>query len=347
MGKIFTKAAELKPHLSLISTADTNALTSASDLDAAFRDFVIPVLGDDLANDLVDAYQASIATSPTVMTDPLKSLLPIVRDVVAPMGWLKYLAKNYNTSKDGGITIQVDADSGRASSPLWAYNKLAKQLSEDGMRSVDALYTYLDKLPSGTFPQWESSDAYTQYKDGFIQTTVDFNKQYFINNNRYTFLRLKSFMNDVEDLMMEGAIGKDFYTYLKSKLSDRTFTFNNHEKEFLRLFKKAIAFHTISFAAESLPLVFENGLMALPEIPREEYGAEIGLKAMDSDRVKKIKSEAERIGNIWLGKALNYLNATASSSIFQVYFNSPTYTSNNNSDQLEQNKKGSGFGMFL
>lgn len=346
MAQLIHTPSELKLHCSLIKTADTFSSSYSPDVDAAMRDFIVPILGQALTDSLVAAYQASIASTPTAMTSPLKDLLPIVQDVIAALGYLKYLPKNMATSADGGLTTAVDSETGRTGITLWQYKILAKQLWDDGQRATDALYLFLDGKASGTFPTWESSDGYTQFKDAFIQTTADFNKQYHINESRYTFVKLKSVMKDVEELVIEDRISPELMAALKLKLKNRT-VFTTEEEKFVRFLKKGIAFLTIAMAAESLAMVFDNGLMAMPTIPREEYGAAIGLTALTGNELESRKKAAKQTGDVWIGKALNYLNTVASSSVMSSYFNSDTYKKNNDADQFNQNKDGGNVFMMV
>jgi hypothetical protein len=347
VAQLIKTPGELKLHCSLIKTADTFSSSYSPDVDAAMRDFIVPILGQTLTNSLVAAYQASVAeTSPTAMTSPLKDLLPKVQDVIAPLGYLNYLPKNLITSDDGGLTTAVDSETGRTGITLWQYKILAKQLWEDGQRATDALYLYLDTATAGTFPDWESSDGYTQFKDAFIQTTADFNKQYHINESRYTFVKMKAVMKDVEDLVIEDRISPELMVALKTKLKART-AFTTEEEKFVRFLKKGIAFLTIAMAAESLAMVFDNGLMAMPAIPNQEYGANVGIVALTGNELESRKKAAKQMGDVWVGKALNYLNTVASGTVMSSYFNSATYTANTDKEQFNQNKDGGNVFMML
>jgi hypothetical protein len=337
VAKLFNITSEIQQHCGLISKADTFMSSNASDLDAAMNYWCTPVLGSTLLANLVTAYQASIAPTPTAMTSPLKELLPYVQDVVAPLGYLRYLAKNLVTSKDGGLTQAMDAETGRTAVSLWGYNKLSEQLLSDGMQAIDMLYNFLDSSAAGTYAAWESSTAYTQFRDLIIQTTDDFDAQYTINGHRATFVRLKSTMADVEAMDIEDMVSPELMADLKTKIAAKTLS--NEEKEFLKSLKKAIAHFTIAKAIVKLSFTMNNGLVAMPLVPREEYGAKMGLKALDKHEIADIKKEARTEAVQWLGRAMNYLNKNASTSLFAAYYNSATYQLNNSIDTWTQNKE--------
>ena len=337
MAKLFYIPADIQAHCGLVGKADTFMSSSSPDLDAAMNYWCTPILGSTLLANLITAYQASVAPSPTAMTSPLKELLPYVQDVVAPLGYLRYLAKNLVTSKDGGLTQAMDAETGRTAVSLWGYNKLSEQLLNDGMQAMDMLYNFLDNSAPGTYADWESSSAYTQFKGFIIQTTDDFNEQYIINGHRATFVRLKSSMADVETLEIEDWIGPELLADLRTKINAKTL--GTEEKQLLVYLKKAIAHFTIDKAIMKLSFTMNNGLVAMPVIPREEYGAKSGLKPLDKNELEQIKQDAKTDALVWMGKAMNYLNKMASNSLFAAYYNSATYTNNNATATWTQNNK--------
>ncbi len=97
-------------------------------------------------------------------------------------------------------------------------DQLRNNFKNKGMNALDQLLQLLE-MRIGQFPEFRSSSAYIEKTSGFVQSTSDVQRVYFINDSRLVFLRLRPVIHEVEKTQLPYLIGERLYEAMRSKLA--------------------------------------------------------------------------------------------------------------------------------
>jgi hypothetical protein len=276
------------------------AVNSMPDMDAAERKFLKPILTQPVLN----ALQAQVDNN-NITWNPLLNLCLAAAAPLAVWLDLPYLQSQIT---DGGLQSTSD------NAPhQWEYNKIETALVNKGMAALEDLIDHL--LENGSTYSWNNDDT----KESFIRTGKEFSKYVFLHQPNLTFQQLRPLIKEVEDHFIRPAIGDAFFEELRDKATP-----TNPEKVAQLLIKKTIAQYTVVRAVERLPVkITPNGLMATIQNNSEAFNAE--ATASDS-KLLLLMQAGQREGDAYQVQLMEYLNQTASTSIFNTYFTSTYYT---------------------
>lgn len=242
-----TKAEEFKKFLPV--NVQFSYETFAPALALAEQNFIIPILGKDLFIKLITYYNSSIED------EKYKTLLEMVQFSEVRLAYWK----SYNSLSvmltDKGASREVSNDKG-----LYRYQEdnLMEELKTDGFNQLDVVLEFLEENID-IFPEFLFSQHYTKLKNSFITNTATFNENYNINGSRLVFLKMKYFIEDVEQITLPHYIGRKL---MEAILNDME---NEKYKPVLKLIQKFVVYMAIFNGASELQkfptekgLVFEN-----------------------------------------------------------------------------------------
>ena len=185
-----------------------------SSLEDAWRLFVLPLLGEALAEEIEAYYDDE---DPTALQ--LKVLNECQRAVANLAFWYNYDELNIRIS-DQGMQRQ-ESDGSFKQTYKYQEDQLKTSFKNKGFNALDRVIDLLDKHQKD-FPLYEQSPAYASRKSSIVRSTAEVDANYFINNSHLIFLRLKPIFKSVEDTVLQPALGDALYQALTKALKDGT-----------------------------------------------------------------------------------------------------------------------------
>ena len=185
-----------------------------SSLEDAWRLFVLPLLGEALAEE-IEAYY--VDEDPTALQ--LKVLNECQRAVANLAFWYNFDELNIRIS-DQGMQRQ-ESDGSFKQTYKYQEDQLKTSFKNKGFNALDRVIDLLDKHQKD-FPLYEQSPAYASRKSSIVRSTAEVDANYFINNSHLIFLRLKPIFKSVEDTVLQPALGDALYQALTKALKGDT-----------------------------------------------------------------------------------------------------------------------------
>ena len=145
-----------------------------SSLEDAWRLFVLPLLGEALAEEIEAYYDDE---DPTALQ--LKVLNECQRAVANLAFWYNYDELNIRIS-DQGMQRQ-ESDGSFKQTYKYQEDQLKTSFKNKGFNALDRVIDLLDKHQKD-FPLYEQSPAYASRKSSIVRSTAEVDANYFINN---------------------------------------------------------------------------------------------------------------------------------------------------------------------
>lgn len=282
-----------------------NATSELADMSAADARFIIPVLGEDLYNELITALD--------VVDSGYEILIDLSRRAVGPLAYWMDLPNMQTKITDNGIST-FDNDKQQAAH-RWEFETLRDNLADKGCFALERMLQYVFEN-AGTL-DWTMPD---DYKLIFL-TGKAFNKYYPLYQPYRTFESMRPVLRKVEDEYIKSSIGEDFFAELRDLSAEPS----TEEAFAIDLLKKAAAHFTIKESIAMLPVkISTNGFTVLLAATEKEPQGE--GKAPDA-QLTLMHDNADRSGQNYLQRLQKYLNDNASETVFATYFSSDEYTS--------------------
>jgi hypothetical protein len=294
-----TDIVTLRKYVRMSHTA--TAVKSMPDLDAAERKFLIPILTEEVFDEL----QEHVTNN--TLPDEWKKLLNFCRAAVAPLAvWLD-LPFIQSDLSDGGLKSDDNA------AHQWEYREIEKALVNKGMAALEDLIEHL--LKHGDDYSWVNEKT----KESFFRTGTDMSPRYvWLSQPNLTFQQLIPLMREVEDHFIKPVIGLEFFEELRDKEEP-----NKEEEVAIELIKKAIAQYTVVRAVERMPVkITPFGLMATLQNNTEASNVE---KPADKGQLDTFRASAQREADSYFLQLTTFLNTNASTTIFLTYYSGVYY----------------------
>lgn len=284
----------------------------------AEQQYILPVLGDAELLDLEAAYddgsgspdaeQLALinALRPALIKLALYNGFPTLNIRITDMGIMKSESSDYNPAPGADVYYA------------------RTQLLLDGYNALDQLYQFLEQN-AGSYPLWTASSAFTQYTQFFIKNAAIFNQHANINGSRWLFSQFIQTMSSVEMLRISGFLQLNFFSYLKTQFiadaltSDETLLLFGDQTKGIPGLAKAIALYTYAEAAVDTNLREQMRIFMVtrPEQLARVENPWVEFKALAEDYIDK--------ADAFMKQMETYLNATASLTVFNLWFTGPNY----------------------
>lgn len=316
---------------------------------------VIRVLGQQIYSDLLAAYTAN------TMTADQTALLPFVQKPLANLALHNYVQQSGVIISSSGITLATDRDK---QAYQWQQIKLEQSIINTGYYALDTLIGYMF-ANEAKFPTWKETSEYYTSRNFFINTAQEFQKWVNIRSNYRTLVALRPFMRNVEYTYLKNVLGEALFGEIKRQIltvgapepgslrfyideSGELVVESNDGQEFNIGGDGQLYLTYINMTPEVKTLLAEYIQPAVTHLSIARAIQELnfvitadgafmhGLKAQSAANVteqigpdqaqKDSFSRLHRLeGEEWLKKLTDYLNATASATVYPEYFNSSLY----------------------
>jgi len=298
------KMEEIRKYIPVNSSSDFDSL--APHIANAERDYLIPVIGQEMYNQLLSYYNE-------VNGDPYSpagegkvgKLLCLVQSAVLHLSyWIGYDLLNVEVTDSGFRRTESTSVKG-----LWKYQdeNLRGYFRIYGFNGIDTVLQYLEDNISD-FPAFEGSPEYTIQKSSFIPSTLIFDRIVYIHRSRLTFLRMKPHMQLVEDTEIATILGPVAFDYMKTQIaSDPP---DQKVVKLLEYIRKPIAYLASALLMEESGAdLNDNGLYYTSTIAISSNDTE--RKPATGDRIQIMVSRNRNLGNAYLDQLRSYLVANA------------------------------------
>lgn len=301
---LFKTIAEIAKFVKISYANGSSALPNQDDAE---EEYIVPVIGQALYDDLCTQVSGGAITS--------DALLKKVRKAAGKLIFYKELPYIYTQITDAGLrNATTDKMTGAYKHQ---YHLTLQALENDGLEALERLYEYM-MANADTFIDWKSSEAYSRLNKNLIRTGKEFSKCYHLFQPHRTFFALQPVMQEAEDLYIKKAIGTDYFNYLKDVAEPTA-----EEIIVIDLLKKSIANFTIYKSISKLRIkVRPEGLTVMIADPDAEPQSEQNASAND---LKDLREDTYKDANTYLNDAVIYLNANASLTVFATFFSSSYY----------------------
>jgi hypothetical protein len=281
-----------------------NSSSALADMAGADARFIIPLIGRDLYDTLLDEITNNVDTH--------HELIELCRAAAAPLAYWLDLPTMQTKITDNGISTFENTS--QVGAHRWEYEALKDALQDKGCFALEAL---LDHLYANA-----EDYAWTQPTDYnlIFKTGKEFTVYYPLFQPYRSFESMRAVVRRVEDEFIRAAIGDDFFEELRDA-TDPT----DEEAKAIKIIKKAVAPLTMAMAVEMLPI--KSTPFGFTVLLQASEKANQGEGQAADNLLSMMRNNAERSGQSYLLQLKEYLNKNASESVFATYFASEFYTS--------------------
>lgn len=299
---------EVRKYIPVSTSSDFDTL--APHISNAERDYLVPVIGQDMYEKLQAFYSNantdSSSGSELSITGKMTKLLSLAQSAVLHIAyWIGYDLLNVEVTDSGFRRTESSTVKG-----LWKYQdeNLKGYFRTNGFNGIDTVLQYLEENIDD-FVEFSASEEYTILKSSFIPNTLIFDRTVFINRSRLTFLRIKPHMQLVEDADIAPILGPIAFEYVKTQM----LTDNPAEKviKLLEYIRKPVAYLASALLMEESGAdLKDNGLYYTSTIAISNNDSE--HKPAAGDRIHVMVNRNRNLGNAYLDQLRSYLVAHAS-----------------------------------
>ncbi len=211
---IFNSISDVQSVFTVANSSDFNRI--APHLANAERDYLLPILGENMYHELVEFSELGTLDNPTDVQADMLQLLSTARTAVAHLAYFAGYEVLNAYIGDGGFK-RSESNSVKS---LFKYQEdnLKAYLRNTGFNALDACLQYME-LHASSFAEWIQSPTYTIYRSAIFPNTKTFDQNGIIGNSRLVFLRLQAPLALVEDLHIAPILGASVYAEFKAGLS--------------------------------------------------------------------------------------------------------------------------------
>ncbi|MDH7463968.1 hypothetical protein QEG73_21885 [Chitinophagaceae bacterium 26-R-25] len=290
-----------------ISNLDDN--TSIPDVESAEETYFIPLLGNELYEQIQAAYDGN-----SLNPDQTK-LLSKIQKPLAAIAFYDELAIIHGKITEAGVR-RTTTDSMPAAY-RWEFESVKDYLSNRYYQGIESMLKFLESNKD-KFPVWVDGSGYKRRTRYLLKDPIEYSDNYMLQHPYQTYNSLLGVMGDVESIYINPSIGKAFFDSLKALVTP-----SDDEKFVIEKLKKSIAHFCIKHAVEKLPVEISDAGFTVKNGTVDSKDA--GKDPANGDQLNLLMQACDRDGNTYLTAAIDYLNATASESAFTIFFESDFY----------------------
>lgn len=282
-----------------------------------------PILGADLIAALQEAYETSFQAPPS-NDDPhehLMLLLPYVQKPLAAFAYLNELPATHARITSAGVR-RTTTDS-MPTAYRWEYEKVEQYLQERAHGSMETMLAFLDEN-AANYSDWLDQNLVTARKSLLLKNGGQLAQFVPIQFPYYSWYRLLPIIRELTANYIVSNLTQPFYNELMGVTNTDATTLPTSEesKQVIYSLQMALANLTIYMAALKLPARFTGNGFTIIKGGGSQNPTESDA---EGQQLKKIASRYQIDGNMYLRRAITYLNTNASSSLFASYFQSNKY----------------------
>ena len=306
-----------KTHQEFLDCVELNAgidfLSITPSIKSAELKFLKPLLGAAYYDALYVRYDTN-----TIVIDAEEELIVHIQNAVANLALYLYVPITEGIITDAGIRRGNSESSPGAFK--YQVKELQKGLLERGFEYLEIILSHMDESPQ-SHVEWYQSATYKNYRKLFILNGNEFEQYYSaIRYPHRMFTLLRTTMSNVQELSIAASITPTIYNALIAEAINPSPNYSAEAAMLLQYLKPAIAHLTVARGiAQIVATMDENGVHILTQF--NDTTTDTGKRAPASNvHLTMLIKEAESVGQAWLAKAIEYLNTTASETVFSSWY---------------------------
>lgn len=288
-------AAELNQFIPVSAALSFESVQSS--LADAWRLFVLPLLGDALAEEVVAYYTDG---NPTALQ---KKVLVECQCAVANLAfWYNFTELNVRIS-DQGMHRQ-ESDGSFKQTFKYQEDQLRTSFKNKGFNALDRMIELLDKHQED-FPLYADAPAYAASKSSIVKNTAEVDATYFINKSHLIFLRLKPISKFIEETVLQPAIGESLYKDLTKAIKEGASNMGETTTEEFR--QRCAVFVVLKSVAK---LIRQTGSLTdrgLYFASIHEGDGNMSVRPSDKEAALALSKELESNAEICLNQLMNFI----------------------------------------
>lgn len=270
-----------------------------SSLEDAWRLFVLPLLGQELAKE-VDSYYTSESPS-----DLQIEILQECQRAVANLAfWYNFTELNIRIT-DQGMQRQ-ESEGSFKQTYKYQEDLLRHSFKNKGFNALDRLIELFDKNQAD-FSAYEQSPAYASRKNAIVRNTAEVDAIYFINKSHLIFLRLVPIFKMMEETSLQSALGQNLFKALKQNLKENIPNIGDTTTEELRLqCVPFIVFKALAELVRTTGSITDRGLYYLQ---LHEGDGNMSMSPSDHDTAVLLANHLEKNAANYQSVLTNFIEA--------------------------------------
>ena len=292
-------------------------------IEEAQATFIKPVLGIGLYEQLQDAMALdSVPPDDGTTMENLAKLLELVRKPLALYAlWLGADEFGVSVSSQG---IQVIETQTHKTAPQYRVQNLKENWIRRANTSLDLVLKFLDEHRED-YPAYICQDA-----DLFLRNTMEFNGEVDIRESRRVFVALKPVIRSVERKYIRPTLSAELFDELKSALKSNL-ELRCDQKALMELIRPALAHLTMARALSEISIdVLDWGIF---DTAGNTFANVSSKQASNREKISVMAEANQRDGEAELKALQQFLDETASETIYSLYFNSSRYAGKAKAEQ--------------
>lgn len=204
---IIKTIAELTQYVEAGSLTDISVITPS--IRAAERRFLVPVLGQDQYDQLIELYDDN-----SDLSDDEQNLLDLCQEAVANIAMGIAVSRIAVMISDSGV--RRSESNSEKSAFQYQEKNVREAFAQAGFDTLENLLQFLDSKKL-VFTSWANSSAFQAYRNYFMPSAIEFENYYAIKQSRLVYNTISYIMRNVENFQLKDVIGKQLFDVLKTQ----------------------------------------------------------------------------------------------------------------------------------
>lgn len=249
---LFKNITEVKSFVPLTSGIDFNDLLPF--IKQAERDFIIPIISQAQFDSLNSWYNAGTPPATHTANERLLDKVQAALSLYALYFWIPS-----GQLQVGASGIRIATTETLKTAFQWQINEFRTNTLRQAGSAVEDLLNTME-ANKGDYVVWVSSDQYTRFKNFFVSSVDKFAEFYpAIGSSHINFMKVKTFMQQVEEFTIQSELSPDFYSALKAQHVANTLSVAN--AKLIPMIQKVVVNLTMQRALTQLSVIIgENGI---------------------------------------------------------------------------------------
>lgn len=320
---LFKSTTELKAYVNV--SEGLQFPTIAPDITRTEKQVLKKFLGAEQYDELALDYGAN-AEDLTGMEPQLRELLNYARAAVALITIGKAADILQVQISDSGIQMVSGSDYKQAFA--WMKHDAKAYLMQHGYAAIDEMLAFMEANVDD-YPLWAASTAYTLNKQFVVNSAVDFQQHYNINESRLTYFALQSIMRRVESFQLAPQIGAAFFAEIKAQIAANNL--NEDNTTLMQWLTPACALYTMARGYNELPLMLTDSGVVLNYTKAFQGDNNKETQPVDATRLQTQIRVCTNDADTYMKLCLDYLRANASATKYPTFYASTLKTASESS----------------
>lgn len=299
--------------------------TIAPDITRTEKQILKKFLGSEQYDELETEYLTNIEDL-TDMAAPLRELLNYARAAVALLTIGKAADILQVQISDSGIQMVSGVEYKQAFA--WMKHDAKSYLMQHGYAAIDEMLAFMEANVDD-YPLWAESTAYTLNKQFIVNSAVEFQQHYNINESRLTYFALQSIMRRVESFQVAPLIGAAFFAEIKAEIAANNLS--NDNAALMEWLAPACALYTMARGYNELPLLLTDSGVVLNYTKAFQGDNSKESQPVDANRLQTQQRVCTTDADTYMKLCLDYLRANASETKYPTFYASTLKTASENS----------------